>query len=360
MDVGSRIRRRVRHPLWLACGAAPDPDVSKGPVPLAVAVLAGRPPAARVAAGGGRRSLLPPDRRVPRLGHAGRRQDDVRPPRRAPDARPRAASRASPSSPRRRTSRASGPPTPPATASTSSRTGRTPPGPSRATATASPSRIRPSPPARPSTAAAAPRVPTLLIADEPHHMGDDAAWGRSATDAFGAARFKLLLSGTPFRTDDTPIPWVSYDADGVSEPDYAYGYTDALLDHVCRPVTFHLNDGDMEWMSDGRRRSADFTRRPARRRGRAPAAHRARPRRRLDRARAARRGPAAGADPRRRPPGRRRAGRRRRQGARRGARRAARARGRRAAGGRHERRARRVGADRPLRRRAAAAGSSPC
>ena len=103
------------------------------------------------------------------------------------------------------------------------------------------------------------QVPTLLIADEPHHMGDEAAWGTSTVQAFGAARFKLLLSGTPFRTDDTAIPWVAYDADGVSEPDYAYGYTDALLDRVCRPVTFHLNDGDMEWMSDGRRRRADFT-----------------------------------------------------------------------------------------------------
>jgi superfamily II DNA or RNA helicase len=102
-------------------------------------------------------------------------------------------------------------------------------------------------------------VPTLLIADEPHHMGEQAAWGRSTVDAFAGARFRLLLSGTPFRTDDSPIPWVSYDADGVSEADYAYGYTDALLDRVCRPVTFHLIDGDMEWMSDGRRRAADFS-----------------------------------------------------------------------------------------------------
>jgi superfamily II DNA or RNA helicase len=101
-------------------------------------------------------------------------------------------------------------------------------------------------------------APTLLIADEPHHMGEQAAWGMSTVEAFARARFRLLLSGTPFRTDDTPIPWVEYDADGFSEADYAYGYTDALLDRVCRPVTFHLVDGDMEWMSDGRRRAADF------------------------------------------------------------------------------------------------------
>ena len=101
-------------------------------------------------------------------------------------------------------------------------------------------------------------VPTLLIADEPHHMGEHAAWGRSSVEAFARARFRLLLSGTPFRTDDSPIPWVEYDADGVSASDYSYGYTDALLDRVCRPVTFHLIDGDMEWMSDGRHRAADF------------------------------------------------------------------------------------------------------
>jgi superfamily II DNA or RNA helicase len=100
--------------------------------------------------------------------------------------------------------------------------------------------------------------PTLLIADEPHHMGELAAWGRSTLAAFERARFRLLLSGTPFRSDNTPIPWVEYDADGVSRADFAYGYTDALLDGVCRPVTFHTYGGDMEWMSDGRRRRADF------------------------------------------------------------------------------------------------------
>jgi superfamily II DNA or RNA helicase len=102
-------------------------------------------------------------------------------------------------------------------------------------------------------------VPTLVIADEPHHMGEHAAWGRSSVEAFAGARFRLLLSGTPFRSDNTAIPWVQYDSEGISCADYAYGYTDALLDGVCRPVTFHTYDGDMEWMSDGRRRRADFS-----------------------------------------------------------------------------------------------------
>jgi len=101
--------------------------------------------------------------------------------------------------------------------------------------------------------------PTLLVADEPHHLGELAAWGRSSTTAFIGAVFRLLLSGTPFRSDNAPIPWVRYDADGVSAADFTYGYTDALLDGVCRPVTFHPYDGDMEWVSDGRRRSAAFS-----------------------------------------------------------------------------------------------------
>jgi superfamily II DNA or RNA helicase len=115
------------------------------------------------------------------------------------------------------------------------------------------------------TVAAGPRVhaagctrPTLLIADEPHHMGEHAAWGSRAQHSFGEAAFRLLLSGTPFRSDSNAIPWVVYDAHGVSQADYTYGYTDALLDGVCRPITFQPYDGDMEWISEGKRRRASF------------------------------------------------------------------------------------------------------
>ncbi|HMI81564.1 MAG TPA: DEAD/DEAH box helicase family protein [Solirubrobacterales bacterium] len=105
---------------------------------------------------------------------------------------------------------------------------------------------------------AAARQPTLLIADEPHHMGDQAAWGLQTRRAFDGARFRLLLSGTPFRSDNSAIPWVVYDEDGLSRADYTYGYPQALVDRVCRPITFLPYDGEMEWLSDGRLRSADF------------------------------------------------------------------------------------------------------
>lgn len=107
-------------------------------------------------------------------------------------------------------------------------------------------------------AGAARRRPTLLIADEPHHMGEHAAWGRGAQEAFGGAVLKLLLSGTPFRSDNAAIPWVEYDDEGLSQANYVYGYSQALVDEVCRPITFLPYDGEMEWRSDGRLRSATF------------------------------------------------------------------------------------------------------
>ncbi|HEX6782653.1 MAG TPA: hypothetical protein VF125_11570 [Solirubrobacterales bacterium] len=89
-------------------------------------------------------------------------------------------------------------------------------------------------------------------------MGDQAAWGLQTRKAFDGARFRLLLSGTPFRSDNSAIPWVDYDEDGISRADYVYGYPQALVDRVCRPITFLPYDGEMEWISDGRLRSADF------------------------------------------------------------------------------------------------------
>ena len=81
----------------------------------------------------------------------------------------------------------------------------------------------------------------------------------------------------------------TYDEEGVSRADYDYGYTQALVDGVCRPVTFHTYGGDMEWVSDGRVRRADFDVVLPAAGGRAAAAHRAGPGGRLDHPRPARR-----------------------------------------------------------------------
>jgi superfamily II DNA or RNA helicase len=91
----------------------------------------------------------------------------------------------------------------------------------------------------------------LVVLDEIHHAGDERAWGSSVLSAFSTASRRLALSGTPFRSDDTPIPFVTYEttAEGdLARADVTYGYDDALRDGgVVRPVYFPRFDGQMEW-----------------------------------------------------------------------------------------------------------------
>jgi superfamily II DNA or RNA helicase len=90
---------------------------------------------------------------------------------------------------------------------------------------------------------------TLVILDEAHHLGDELAWGQGFVTAFARAGRWLLLSGTPFRTDDATIPGVRYDGDGVALPDYSYSYAEAIRDGVCRRVVFVPYDGTLQWQS---------------------------------------------------------------------------------------------------------------
>jgi superfamily II DNA or RNA helicase len=92
---------------------------------------------------------------------------------------------------------------------------------------------------------------TLVILDEVHHAGDALSWGEGVREAFEPAARRLALTGTPFRSDINPIPFVTYAPgdDGVprSVADYTYGYAHALADHVVRPVLFMAYSGDMTW-----------------------------------------------------------------------------------------------------------------
>ena len=100
----------------------------------------------------------------------------------------------------------------------------------------------------------------FTVLDEIHHAGADRAWGDGIAHALEPAARRLLLSGTPFRSDRNPIPFVEYDAWGQAVADHVYGYDDALRDGgVVRPVFFPALNGHMEWTTpDGDHVNATF------------------------------------------------------------------------------------------------------
>jgi superfamily II DNA or RNA helicase len=95
--------------------------------------------------------------------------------------------------------------------------------------------------------------PTLVIFDEVHHTGDSLSWGEAVREAFDPAKKRLAMTGTPFRSDANPIPFVTYevDTDGSkrSSSDYSYGYGPALREGVVRPVIFLAYSGEMRWQT---------------------------------------------------------------------------------------------------------------
>ncbi len=69
----------------------------------------------------------------------------------------------------------------------------------------------------------------FVVLDEVHHAADARSWGDGIRTAFEKAPLRLCLSGTPFRSDQSAIPFVRY-AGEEAQPDYEYGYGEALID----------------------------------------------------------------------------------------------------------------------------------
>jgi superfamily II DNA or RNA helicase len=97
------------------------------------------------------------------------------------------------------------------------------------------------------------------ILDEVHHAAESRAWGDAIQHGLYRASRRLSISGTPFRSDDSAIPFIRYAGD-EAQPDYEYGYGEALDDHeVVRPVFFPRVNGLMEWRgADGESYTARF------------------------------------------------------------------------------------------------------
>jgi len=87
----------------------------------------------------------------------------------------------------------------------------------------------------------------LVICDEHHHAAVSAAWGSSADSAFTDARYVLVLTGTPIRSDRQKSIWLAYDDEGeINHPPegtYTLSYGDAVDLEYCRPVAFHRHEG---------------------------------------------------------------------------------------------------------------------
>ncbi|MEX5637442.1 DEAD/DEAH box helicase [Parafrankia sp. FMc2] len=98
--------------------------------------------------------------------------------------------------------------------------------------------------------------PTLVIFDEIHHAGESRSWAEGLREAFDPATRRLALTGTPWRSDANPIPFVEYEEPDTNgrrrvRVDYSYEYGRAVTDGVCRPVVFHAYDGEARWVDCG-------------------------------------------------------------------------------------------------------------
>lgn len=88
---------------------------------------------------------------------------------------------------------------------------------------------------------------TLVVCDEHHHAAVEAAWGAKADDAFADAKYVLILTGTPIRSDGKDTVWLAFDDQGqINHPDdgtYTLSYGEAVDLLYCRPITFHRHEG---------------------------------------------------------------------------------------------------------------------
>mgnify|MGYP001256286316 CR=1 FL=1 len=91
---------------------------------------------------------------------------------------------------------------------------------------------------------------TLVICDEHHHASVAASWGQGANGAFKSAKYVLILTGTPLRSDGNESVWLAHDVRGkIKHPEqgtFTLSYGDAVDFGYCRSITFHRHKGELD------------------------------------------------------------------------------------------------------------------
>ena len=102
---------------------------------------------------------------------------------------------------------------------------------------------------------------TLVILDEIHHAAETSAYGDALMLAFENASRRLLLTGTPWRTDPRErIPFVDPDPDTpMYKVHFTYDYGQAVRERVCRRIEFRVNDASVSWVRDSARTDTNLT-----------------------------------------------------------------------------------------------------
>ncbi|MGH1431799.1 MAG: DEAD/DEAH box helicase [Neptuniibacter sp.] len=101
----------------------------------------------------------------------------------------------------------------------------------------------------------------FVIFDEIHHCAGNApetsnAWGELIlTKIQGKATHTLALTGTPWRSNASPIALANYQINNSIHCDYSYGLSKAIRDKVCRFPVITLIDNDQITVTKGEKSS---------------------------------------------------------------------------------------------------------
>lgn len=97
----------------------------------------------------------------------------------------------------------------------------------------------------------------ILVLDEFHHVQEDSLWQKKLSPLMFNAAYRIMMTGTLERGDNTRIAFVPYRGAGKTASPYImdndhtavirYTRADALQEKAIIPLAFHLFDGNVEW-----------------------------------------------------------------------------------------------------------------